>query len=58
MEGVRQWRETVDFYCNGSESDVQKVSSMTCEDFHFWLERKVKAAKAQKAAVEKAKVKK
>jgi hypothetical protein len=41
-------------YCNGIESDVTAVKRKTGEEYHFWLERKVVAAKKLMAEANKA----
>lgn len=46
----------LDIYCGGVESEIDKVKRKTDEEFHFWLEKKIRAAKrAQKAAATKTK---
>lgn len=48
----------VDHYCEGNESEAERVKTKTAEEFYFWLERKVKRAKKLEKEVEKMKSKK
>ena len=45
----------LDIYCNGVESEVDKVKRKTDEEFHFWLEKKIKAARTAIKQKQKAK---
>jgi hypothetical protein len=45
IETLKNFDAVLERYCNGSETEIQAVKRKTDEEFHFWLERKVKAAK-------------
>ena len=50
-----EFSEQVDGYCDGSAAEADLVKSKTAEEFHFWLERKIKAAKRLEAELKKTK---
>lgn len=47
----------LEIYCNGVESEIERVKRKTDEEFHFWLEKKIKAAKRMEAQAKKLKAK-
>ena len=42
-------------YCEGSVAEAELVKTKTAEEFHFWLERKIKAAKRVEVELKKTK---
>lgn len=43
----------LEIYCNGVESEIEKVKRKTDEEFYFWLEKKIRAAKRAEAQAKK-----
>jgi hypothetical protein len=43
----------LDVYCGGIESEVEQVKRKTDEEFYFWLDKKIKAAKKAQAEAQK-----
>jgi hypothetical protein len=44
---LRAFEALVDNYCKGVQTDIEVVRRKTDEEFHFWLEAKVIAAKKE-----------
>jgi hypothetical protein len=50
---LREFERTLDIYCEGSEVDKNAVKIKTGEDYHIWLEGKVKRAREMEKAIKK-----
>lgn len=49
VQKLKDFEALVNHYCNGVQTDVDKVKVKTDEEFHFWLEAKVNAARKAEA---------
>lgn len=54
---LKEFDELLEVYCNGIESEIDKVKRKTDEEFHFWLEKKIKSARRMEAQAKKLKTK-
>lgn len=50
---LKELDHMLDVYCGGIESEVEQVKRKTDEEFYFWLDKKIKAAKKAQAEAQK-----
>lgn len=58
VQKLKDFIELVNYHCKGVQTDVEKVKMKTDEEFHFWLEDRIKSARREQAAYKKAQPKK